>query len=135
MTTEKTVLTPSEFAQVQSGLRFSIGELHGRQSVIAAAVLDQMVITQKGRIGSLTVKAGVTGTAGLTTVVVNKNGAPVGPSVSIDNTEVDGTTKKIGIDEDVDLGDVVDVEVTVAPTAGANLDFFLDVDKLFTVGL
>ena len=131
---EKVALTPSELATRVGALTFTSADLSIAQATIATAVLEpRLRITEPGRIESLTIRAGVAGTAGATTVVVNKNGAPVGNSATIDNADADGTSLTVAIGEDVEEGDVVDIEVTVAPTAGSALSARVRVLKRFTI--
>lgn len=131
-----TTLTPAQFADVVQGLPFN-RPLSGHQATIATAVVASRIADRPMKIRDLHAAAGTTGTAGNTSVDVKKNGATVlNATLDIDNTDADGT-KKVStdfIDEDaqkVEAGDIVTVEVTTAPTAGAALDFTLNLDVRF----
>ena len=101
-----------------------------RQATIATGVLISYVAQQDGVIGDLGLAVGTTGSAGATSVVANKNGTPLATApAAVDNTDADGTTRSVDLSGDPEAafvaGDVIDIEVTAAPTAGANLDVTL----------
>lgn len=93
---------------------------------ISTAVLvgSRWIADAKYVIKGLRTNVGTCGTAGATTVVANVNGVAVtGLSVSTDNAEADGITKVDAptAETTINPGDVVDIEVTAAPTGGADL--------------
>lgn len=90
-------------------------------ATIATGLLGAMVVSQAGKLNSLKAAVGTTGTAGATTVQVLVNGVSKG-EVTVDNTDDDGTVAtddELGID--LAAGDVVQLNVSAAPTAGADL--------------
>lgn len=137
--TVKTTFTPAELADLLPGIELN-RPLHGRQATIATAVLDARIIDKPSRVRDLNLRVGTTGTAGQTDVQVKKipaaGGAPVdllNNPLTVDNTDADGTrvaSSDWDTDEyDLEPGDTVLVEVDTAPTAGADLDFTLNVDQ------
>ena len=101
-----------------------------RQGTIATGILIRMVAQFDGVIGDLGLTVGTTGTAGATSVVVNKNGTVLATApVAVDNTDSDGISSSTDLSSDPAAafvkGDIIDIEVTAAPTAGANLDVSL----------
>lgn len=90
-------------------------------AVIATGVLDALVVGQVSKLTSLKASVGTTGTAGATTVQVLVNGVSKA-EVTVDNTDTDGI---VITDEDLDVDlavdDVVQFNVSAAPTAGADL--------------
>ncbi|HUV11463.1 MAG TPA: hypothetical protein VMX12_10835 [Acidimicrobiia bacterium] len=141
--TVKTVgRTPAEFADEVQGIARG-KRLQAYQATIATGILDGMVIDRPGKIRSLRAKVLTTGTAGATSVDVKKipRGSPTAASIllatlDIDNTDPDGTETTAvnfagtnGDDAKVESGDVVYLEVTAAPTAGAGLILTADVDE------
>jgi hypothetical protein len=96
--------------------------LGASNSAPAVATLDTLVATRPGVLQSFRMSMGTTGTAGSTTAELRKNGNAVA-SLTIANTETDGTQKEstIAPAEQVAAGDVLTIEVTAIPTAGAYL--------------
>lgn len=91
------------------------------QATVAAAVLTGLVAYTAQKLKSFSIAVATTGTAGSTTVELNVNGVAVA-ELTIANTEADGTVKHtVPTDVDVEVGDIVTIEVTAAPTAGAGL--------------
>jgi len=137
--TVKTNFTPAELADLLPGIELN-RPLTGYQATIAAAILESRIIDRPSRVRDLNALVGTTGTAGQTDVSVFKipaaGGAPVAllnSALVFDNAEADGTRKASAdwdTDEyDLNPGDTVYVEVTAAPTAGADLHFTLNVDQ------
>lgn len=136
----KTVFTPAELADLLGGVSLNT-PISGRQAVIAAAVVASRIIDKPSLARNLDVRIGTTGTAGQTDVMVKKipaaGGAPVdmlNAPIVVDNTDVDGTRLASAdwVDADtqqLEPGDTILVEVDAAPTAGADLDFTLNVDQ------
>lgn len=94
--------------------------LSARQATIATAVIAAMLVDVPSRIGTFAIKVGTTGTAGSTTVVVKVDTVTVA-TLTIANTETDGTYKAVEVNTNVDAESLIEIEVTAAPTAGANL--------------
>jgi hypothetical protein len=95
--------------------------LSAYQGTIATAILTGMVIDKATKLVSLRTAVAVCGTAGATSVRVRVNGTLVGATATTDNAAADGT--KTQVDQDIDLvaGDLVQLEVTAAPTGGTGL--------------
>lgn len=94
-----------------------------RQATVATGVVNGCVVDRTGRYDVvLEMDVGTTGTADDTVVEAQANGTLI-PDVTgtIDNTDADGTSVRAEA-QNVLLtrGDVVQLEVTAAPTAGAN---------------
>lgn len=97
------------------------------QITIATAILIRHVVQFDGVIGDLGLTVDDTGSAGSTQVVVNKNGTVLATTpVAVDNTDADGISSSTDLSGDPAAafvkGDIIDIEVTVAPTAGVDLD-------------
>lgn len=119
--------SPSHLREALAALAKAGMPLTALQGTIAAAVLKSWVATFDGVIGDLSLVVGTTGSAGSTTVVVNKNGTALATApAAVLNTDADGSTRSVDLSGDAEagfvVGDVIDIEVTAAPTAGANLD-------------
>jgi hypothetical protein len=136
----KTTFTPAEFADGLLGIELN-RPIHGRQGTIATAVLATRIIDKPALARDLNIRVGTTGSAGQTDVMVKKipaaGGAPVdmlSAPIVVDNTDADGIRSASADWVDVDTqklepGDTVLVEVDVASTAGADLDFTLNLDQ------
>lgn len=135
--TKSTGVTPAEFADTIQG-RSDSNLRSGHLGTIATGRIgDPMIVTKKGLLNSLTAKALTTGSAGGTSVDVLKIAAGgtapasvLSATLDIDNTDADGTTKTTNdwASAEVEPGDILYVEVTAAPTAGADLYIQLAVD-------
>ena len=79
-----------------------------------------LVCDVASRIGTLYINVGTTGTAGQTDVDVYVNGSSVAQA-TIDHTDADGTSTGVSVDEDVDAGDLVEINVTAVATGAANV--------------
>lgn len=97
-----------------------VGSLNGRQDTIATGTLAGTVASGPGKLSGLRSSVGTTGTAGDTVAGVNVNGVSKG-TLTTSNTEADGTKKSLSLDVDLVAGDLVEIVVSTAPTAGANL--------------
>jgi hypothetical protein len=116
----------------QQAIRAAQPRLHtvaGQQATISAAAGAATVITQvietPCRLLVLRARTEVAGTAGTTTVVVQRNGVAVpGATVSIANTAADpspvGSAGPTAV-TDFAVGDLISLVVTAAPTAGTGL--------------
>jgi hypothetical protein len=126
-----TTQNPSDIAQRQAGAETPIDVL-GSQSTVATGVIGGRIMRAKGLLRGVSAKLLVCGTAGATTVQVRKNGVSAG-EVTIDNADPDGTMKTVGINPAVTLaaGDMVDLNVSAAPTAGSGLAAFADIVQDF----
>lgn len=135
----KTVFTPAELADLLGGIQLNT-PLTGRQVTIATAVVAARVIDKPSLARNLAVRVGTTGTATQTDVMLRK--IPLGGTVtdmlnnpvSVINTDADNFSASSSDFVDLDTqklepGDVVLVEVTAAPTAGADLDFTANIDQ------
>lgn len=101
-----------------------------RQATIATGILIRMVMQFDGVIGDLGLTVGTTGTGGSTQVVINKGGTVLATTpAAVANTDADGISSSTDLSTDPAAafvkGDIIDIEVTVAPTAGADLDVAL----------
>lgn len=94
---------------------------------VATGVLARLPITKSDTLRELVLRLDICGSAGATTVQVRVNGTLVtNGALTIDNAAVDPTQSKItlgtaGAGVDVKDGDLVDINVSVAPTAGSGL--------------
>lgn len=100
--------------------------LKAAQATIAVAVLDGFLVEEAGDYQvMLRIEVGTTGTAGNTIVQVHKNGTLVtGATLTVANTEADGTKSALSAAialSGLVAGDTITLEVTTAPTGGANL--------------
>lgn len=101
------------------------GNLDAHQDTIATATIGGKLITRASKLVGLRTSAEVTGTAGSSTVQVHVNGSAVtGAEATTANTEADGTKKAVALSSSVALvaGDLVELVVSAAPTAGSGLD-------------
>lgn len=94
--------------------------LNAYQATVATAIIGGHVVDKPSKLRNFRIDVGTTGTAGSTVVEVNVNGTQKG-ELTVDNADADGTGKSVDLDVDLVAGDVVTIEVTTAPTAGANL--------------
>ena len=129
----KTTLTPSEVANV--GGREFINSLEAADiGTITTGVKSRKQYERTSQLKGLRLNVGTTGSAGLTTAVVNINGTPVtGLSVSVDNSDADGTTDFDGPDDEtlINPGDIVDIEITAEPTAGSDATLTAETVEVF----
>lgn len=101
------------------------GDLDGHQDTIATATIAGRLIKRACKLVGLRTSVETCGTANSTTVQVHKNGSAVsGLELTTANDEADGTKKSVALTTAVALaaGDLVEIVVSAAPTAGANLD-------------
>jgi len=95
--------------------------LSGRQDTVATGIIASILLDTDKIIKKLRIKVGTTGSADSTTVQVLKNAVSQG-ELTIANTEADGTAKALTIaDVACVAGDLIELSVSAAPTAGANL--------------
>lgn len=113
---------PSRLYEVLAALAEGSVSAKGFQAVIATAVLDQFIAPTAMRLQAFLTNAGTTGSAGSTVVNVDVDGTDVATLTTL-NTDADGITKTADLSTPVDIaaGSVVKLEVTTAPTAGADL--------------
>ena len=95
-------------------------KMHAYQDTIATATIASMIADKAGTLSSFRIAAATTGTAGDTDVQVQLNGVSQ-QELTIDNTDADGTKKSATLSVAVAAGDLVELVVTAAPTAGAGL--------------
>lgn len=96
-------------------------KLNGHQDTIATADVVGMICDKPGTLTNLRTSVGVCGTAGDTTVQVHKNGVSQG-ELTTGNAETDGTKKTLALAIAVIAGDLIELVVSAAPTAGTGLD-------------
>ena len=90
------------------------------QATVATATIGGMLANSSCKLTSLRTSVGTCGTAGDTTVQVHLNGVSQG-ELTTGNAEDDGTKKALTLDVDLVAGDLVELVVSAAPTAGADL--------------
>ena len=95
----------------------------GQVGAISTAVVARRVVDVDSVLGKLSVRVGTTGSAGQTDVQVRVGATLLAPTATVLNTDADGTTLSVDMGEAaVAAGQTVSIEVTAAPTAGADLD-------------
>lgn len=94
--------------------------LSARLAAAATGVMAATVIQNPTRLVGLAIRIADAGSAGTTTVQVRVNGQAVG-SLSIGNAEANDTYKALELDEALEEGDLVDINVSAAATDGAGL--------------
>ncbi len=97
-------------------------DLNGKQDTIATGTIAAMLVKRPGFLNGLRTSVGTTGTADSTTLQVHVNGVSKG-ELTTANTEADGTKKALALSTPLALavGDLVELVVSAAPTAGADL--------------
>lgn len=95
-------------------------KLHAYQATIATGIIGGMNCDKAGTLVAFRTSVGTCGTAGDTDVQVKLNGVNQ-QELTTDNAEDDGTKKSATLAVAVAAGDVITIEVTAAPTAGADL--------------
>jgi hypothetical protein len=108
------------------------GDLSATQATIAVASLAAKLMKRAGKITGLRCLVATTGTADSTVVNVRKNGTVVG-TLTVANTEADGTKKSTSLNVAVAENDLVSLDVSAAPTAGAGLVCTADIEPDITV--
>lgn len=130
----KTTLTPAEHANVVQGLTLPIA-LNGPQvGALSATKKTSFIADAPMAIRNVRSKIGTCGTAGATVVEVRKNGVVVA-STSTAHDDADGISK-VGLPTTdllatVEVGDVVDINVSAIATGAADLDATVHVDRRF----
>lgn len=110
----------SRLYDVLKEMAYDGAPLSAYQATIAVAVIAGMVIRHACKLRELKIAVGTTGTAGSTTVAVLVNGVSKG-TLTVANTEADGTVTSTDLDVALAEDDVVTLSVTAAPTGGAAL--------------
>ena len=106
---------------VLKALAESAGDvINAYQATIATATIGGAVIHTANKLVSLRTSVGTCGTANSTTVQVHVNGVSKG-ELTTAHDETDGTKKSLELDVDLAVGDLVELVVSAAPTAGADL--------------
>lgn len=90
------------------------------QANVATGILTSFVVQRDSTLRGLAISLAVCGTAGSTTVQVRVNGVSQG-DLTIANTDADPTYKVLSLDLNVNVGDVIDINVSAAPTGGTGL--------------
>lgn len=108
--------------------------LDAEQATVATDVIGTKVVSAPAYLTGLRIRVGTTGTAGSTTVQARLNGVGQGSGVTVANTDADGTSVAEVFDPPVELvaGDLVEIEVTAAPTAGADLTASAQIQNVIT---
>ncbi len=92
---------------------------------ISTGVKATMIASFDGVIGNFTANVAVTGTSAATTVQVRKNGVALDTTITVDNTDADGTvaTEDLSGDDEAAfvVGDIIDINVSAAPGSGTGL--------------
>jgi hypothetical protein len=106
------------------------------QATIAAAAFGRHVITERGRLESCVVVPGNAGAAGNTVLRFRRirNGTAVdlgAGTTTIANTATDGQPIVVPIGADLEAGDVIDCNVTTAPTSGADLSYSPVISRIY----
>jgi hypothetical protein len=130
-----TTQTPSKAQLGITGAEKLLIKDFAQIGTITTGVKMRFVVTEAAILRGMYAKVGTTGSSGSTVLVVNKNGSAVtGLTLTIANTDADGTAKTDGPTAETTLaaGDVVDVEVTAAPgsSSGQNLTGYLVLAKI-----
>lgn len=93
--------------------------LSGFLVTVAAGTIGGLVAHRAMRIRSLRLGINDAGSAGTTTLQIHINGSSVG-SVSIANTDTNGTSTALGLDQAVAVGDRVELVLSAAATAATD---------------
>jgi hypothetical protein len=94
------------------------------QATIATASIGGKVMDRAAKLKGLRTSVETCGTADSTTVQVHVNGSAVtGAEATTAHDDADGTKQNVALSSDVALaaGDLVELVVSAAPTAGSNL--------------
>lgn len=95
-------------------------DLDARQDTIATGIIASRIIAGDAKILGLRVRVGTCGTANSTTVQVLLNGVSQG-EITVAHDATDGTQDSLALDVDCVEDDYVEINVSAAPTAGADL--------------
>lgn len=97
--------------------------LNAIQATVAAGIIGALLTDVATKLSSLRIAVGTTGSAGQTDVVVNLDGTAQTGTATVLNTDANGTKDTVTFDPPIDVpaGTLVEIEVTAAPTAGADL--------------
>lgn len=112
------------------------GNLDAHQDTIATATIGGKIVTRASKLVGLRTSVETCGTADTTTVQVHKNGSAVsGLELSTAHDDADGVKKSVALTTAVTLaaGDLVELVVSAAPTAGSNLDATVEILPDITV--
>jgi len=102
------------------------------QATIATATIAAMVADRVGVITSLRTAIAVCGTADNTTVQVHVNGSSKGELTTAHDDD-DGTKKALALTQAVAVGDLIEIVVSAAPTAGSDLNASVRISPDITV--
>ena len=95
-------------------------KLHAYQATIATAIIGGMVCDKAGTLTNLRTSVAVCGTATKTTVQVHLNGVSQG-AIETEHDATDGTKQTLALAVAVVAGDLIELVVSAAPTAGSDL--------------
>ncbi len=129
----QTILTPSEVAAKFAGREFS-HPLLGFLVTIATGTIAGGIADRKLLLRGLRTEVGTTGSAGDTIVQAHVNGSLVaGATTTTDNTDANGTAFQAAptVETIINPGDVIEIVVSAAPTAGVDLAATLDMVEVF----
>ena len=116
---------------ILTALANSGDSLSVKEAVATTGIKASMVMDVASRIGTLFVNVGTTGTAGQTDVEVRVDGAIVADSkVSVLNTDADGTALGVEVNEDVEVGALVEIDFTAVASNNANVTATLRVKPI-----
>lgn len=91
-------------------------------NVVQTGAFGAHLVTRAGLLECIVARLGVCGSAGSTVVVARLNGDAIdGATVTFANDAADGTVKIIPCNVEVAAGDLIDINITTAPTAGSDL--------------
>ena len=112
---------PSYSQETAQGVQHAV-PLDAYQATIAAATIAARRCVRNEYVQGLSIQVGTTGSAGSTTVQVHRNGVAIsGAELTIANTDANGSNAELVIDQKFNAGDVMEIVVSAAPTAGADL--------------
>jgi hypothetical protein len=121
---------PSVLREVLTAMAKAGTPLNAAQvGAVSTGVKAAVVAPFDGVIGDIAARLGTCGTAGSTTVVVNKNGTPLATGVAVAHDVADGEAQLADLSGDAaaefSAGDYIEVEVTAVATGAADLDVSL----------
>lgn len=95
--------------------------LTGFLATPAVAVMNSIVVDKPTKLRNLRMHVGTTGTADSTTCRVLVNGSAVsGATLTIANTEADGSSDTVDLNTALAAGDLVQIDLSAIPTGGAD---------------
>jgi len=92
-----------------------------KEAVPTTGIKASKVVDAPSRIGTLYTNIGTSGTAGQTDVRVRVNGTLITGTLTTDTAEADGTAKGLAYDQELEAGDLVEIDFTAVATDAANV--------------